>query len=93
MVVGILTLEIYIPASLSLKDKRKVVKSVLERVRKRFNVSAAETGYQEKWQRAVLAVALVSEKKSFVESSLQKVFDFLDSEPGFDIITYNFDYC
>lgn len=93
MTVGLLSLEIYIPMSLSLKDKRKIVKSVLERLHNRFNVSAAETGYQEKWQRAHLAIALVSGKKSFVEQSLQKVFDFLDSEPGFEIITYNFEYC
>ncbi len=92
MIVGILSVEIIIPSAASLKDKRKIVLSVKDRLRKKFNVSVAETGYQDKWQRSVLGVAAISEKRSFVDECLNKVFDFLDNEVSFEIIKYNFEY-
>ena len=92
MIVGILSVEIIIPSAASLKDKRKIVLSVKDRLRKKFNVSAAEVGYQDKWQRSLLGVAAVSEKRKFVEECLNKVFDFLDNEVSFEIVKYNFEY-
>jgi len=93
MVVGILSVEIFIPAAASLKEKRQVVKSVKQRLRNKFNVSVTEADYHDKWQRAIIAVALVSEKQRFAEESLNKVFSFLDRETQFEIIQFNFDYC
>jgi len=93
MVVGILSLEILIPGALSLKDKRKIVKSITDRLSHKFNVSVAETGYQDKWQRSALTVALVSQNKAFVEKSLNTIFDFLDKESAFEIIQFNYSYC
>ena len=92
MIVGILSVEIIIPSAASLKDKRKIVLSIKDRLRKKFNVSVAEIEYQDKWQRSVLGVAIISGKRNFVEESLNKVFDFLDNEISFEIIKYNFEY-
>jgi len=92
MVVGILSVEIIIPSAASLKDKRKIILSVKDRLRKKFNVSAAEAGFQDKWQRSLIGVAVVSEKQQFVEECLNKVFDFLDNEVSFEIVKYNFEY-
>ena len=59
MVVGICTLVIHLPYSRSLKDKRKVVKSLKDRLRARHNISVAEVDSQDLWQRAVLGIAAI----------------------------------
>ena len=74
MIVGICELEVFIPQSRSLKDKRVIVKSFKDKISKRFNVSIAEVGYQDKWQRAVFGIAKVSNDSV----SVDKVFDFID---------------
>jgi uncharacterized protein YlxP (DUF503 family) len=53
-------LELHVPASQSLKDKRQVVKSLLDGARRRYGVSAAEVGFQDQWQRARLGFAVVA---------------------------------
>ena len=93
MTIGILVLEIIIPASSSLKEKRFVVKGLKDRTRKKFNISIAETDYLDKWQRAELAIAIVSNQQSHVEESLQHVFQFLDNADQYEIISYRYEYC
>jgi uncharacterized protein YlxP (DUF503 family) len=61
--VTLLTIELQIPCSQSLKDKRRVLRSLKDRIRSKFNASVAEVAYQDKWQRAVLAVCLVGSDK------------------------------
>ena len=92
MVVGILTLEILIPASTSLKEKRMVIRSIKDRVSKKFNVSIAEVDYQDKWQRAKFGIALVSSKKSFTEEVLNKIITLLDSDFGFEVLNYEVEF-
>ena len=58
--IGVLTLEIHIEESHSLKEKRHVVKGLKDRLRSRFNVSVAEIDYQDFWQRAVVAAVTIS---------------------------------
>jgi uncharacterized protein YlxP (DUF503 family) len=81
MVVGVCTLRLLIAGSQSLKDKRQVVKSVLDRIRDRFNVSAAEVDELDSWRRATLAFACVSKDQSFVDQVLQKVLSTVESNP------------
>jgi uncharacterized protein len=71
--IGVLTLELRIDHAHSLKDKRQVVRSLVERLRGRFNVSVAEVGYQELWQRALLAAVTVASARVPAESVLQRV--------------------
>jgi uncharacterized protein len=71
--VGLLTFEIRIDHSHSLKDKRQVVKSLKDRLRSRFNVAVAETGEQEMWQRAIVSAVTVSSDRKAAEESLQRV--------------------
>jgi len=92
MIVGLLSIEIFIPGSSSLKDKRMVLKSLKDRAHKKFNVSVAETAYQDKWQRALLGFALVAEKEKFVQEALNKLFSWLDNEPAFEIVKFNFEF-
>jgi uncharacterized protein YlxP (DUF503 family) len=72
-VIGVLTLELRLGNSHSLKDKRHVVKGLKERLRHRFNVSVAEIDYQDLWQRAVLAAVTVSAERTHAERILQSV--------------------
>ena len=92
MIVGLLSIEILIPTSASLKEKRMVLKSVKDRIRKKFNVSVSEVGYQDKWQRSLIAFAIVTEKEKFAQETLNKIFNYLDNELGFEIINYNFEF-
>lgn len=72
-VVGVLTLEIHVEHSHSLKDKRQVVKSLRDRLRERFNVSVAEIDYLDSWQHAAIGVATVANDRVFAEKILQAV--------------------
>ena len=80
MFVGVLQVDIEIPAAFSLKDKRRVVKSVLARLRRRFEVSAAEVADQDVWNRAGLGIAVVSSARRHAESRIQKVLNALEEE-------------
>jgi uncharacterized protein YlxP (DUF503 family) len=73
--IGVLTLEIVLQNSHSLKDKRHVVKSLQDRLRGKFNVAVAEIDYQDLWQRAVVAAVTVSSDRGHAEKVLQSVED------------------
>jgi uncharacterized protein YlxP (DUF503 family) len=70
--VGLLTLEIYVPGVTSLKDKRGIVKPLVARLRKEFNVSVAEVEDQDQWGHAVIAVAAVSASPDYVHGLLTR---------------------
>lgn len=72
MVVGVIGWEIQVFDARSLKEKRRVVKSLKERLQARFNLSVAETGYQDTWQRAEITAAIVATDRRFAESVLDK---------------------
>ena len=78
MVVGVCTVTLVIHDSHSLKDKRQVLKSVIEKGRGRFNVSVAETGANDLWQRAEIGIAAVGNDKAFVNSVLDRALNFIE---------------
>jgi uncharacterized protein YlxP (DUF503 family) len=63
--------ELYLPGSSSLKDKRKVLRSLKDRIARRFNLSIAEIDHQELWQRSLVGMVMVSSDRAVVERSLQ----------------------
>jgi uncharacterized protein YlxP (DUF503 family) len=71
--IGVLTLEIRVENSHSLKDKRHVVKSLKDRLRHKFNVSVAEIDYHDLWQRALVAAVTVASDHAHGEQVLQTV--------------------
>jgi uncharacterized protein YlxP (DUF503 family) len=71
--IGVLTLELRLEESHSLKDKRHVVKSLKDRLRHKFNVAVAEIDHQDLWQRGVVAAVTVSADHTHAESVLQSV--------------------
>src|SRR3954467_7547284 len=72
MVVGVLRLTFYIHGASSLKDKRQVLRKVVDRLRSRFNVAVAEVGDNDNWQRAQVGICAVANDHSFVNQVLDK---------------------
>ena len=72
-VVAVLTLEMFVEDSHSLKDKRHVVKSLKDRLRQKFNVAVAEIDGLDSWQRSVIAAVTVSNERTHAEQMLQAV--------------------
>ena len=79
MVVAILTVSISIPQADSLKDKRRVVKSIKDKLRNGFNVSVAEIGEHDIWRSALLGIAVISDDASYANGVLSRVQDLLTS--------------
>ena len=77
MVVGIMKITMIIPGNSSLKGKRKVVKSLLDKLRSRFNLAAAEVEDNDLWQKAGLGLAFVGNDRRFINSSMDKILDFI----------------
>jgi len=82
MFVGVLRLTLHLPEPGSLKSKRHLVRSAIDRVRARFNVSIAEVAENDLWQRSVLGVAAVGNDHAFVNEALDKVADFVATMHG-----------
>ena len=78
-VVGVLTVTLHLPESLSLKDKRHVVAGLLRRVRTRFAVAAAEVGDRDRWQLAEIAVACVSAEGRHADEVLANVLAYIEA--------------
>ena len=79
MVVGILRLTFVIGGARSLKDKRQALRKMIDRVRARYNVSIAEVGENDVWQRAVVGITAVANDHSFVNEVLDKVVRDLEA--------------
>lgn len=92
MVVGVLTLEVFFPYARSLKDKRQSLRGFKDRVRNRHNVSLAEIEFQDKWQRARIAVAAVNSSRTVVEELLMRVLREAEGTVGGTIVEHAIEY-
>lgn len=84
--------ELYLPYALTLKDKRKIVRSILDRLKKRINISITEIKYQDLWQRSILgfaAVAVSQTDLNLIEDAIRSTLDMHLTEA--DIIKLYFD--
>ena len=84
MHVGVCTIDLRLPGNGSLKGKRRVVKSIVTRITREFNVSVAEVEDQDLWQRAVLGVACVSSSASYAHGQLERVVQWIEAQ-RFDV--------
>ena len=92
MVVGVLQLELSIGDAMSLKDKRRVVKSLKDRIAHGHNVSIAEVGALDAHRTAILGVAMVANDRGYVEGALSKLVDFVRTVPQMDLVDYQIDF-
>lgn len=82
-----LTLDLRLPSCHSLKDKRAIVKTIIEGARRRYQVAAAEIDHQDKWQRAGLGFASVSSSRGQVDEVVDQVERFVWSFPEVEVLT------
>jgi uncharacterized protein YlxP (DUF503 family) len=92
MVVGLLILDIIIPGSNSLKEKRLALKSIKDKVGNRFNVSIAEIDFQDKWQRTKLGIVQIGNDYGYIDKNLQTVFNLIDQSNLVEIVQHNLEY-
>lgn len=83
MFIGVLTVPIYLNGIGSLKDKRRIVKSLVERLRSRFNVSASEVGAMDNKRMSVVGISVVSNDGGFVEEQLDTIAHFIANDGRF----------
>ena len=89
MNIGVCKVKLRLPENLSLKGKRRVLKSIIARVKNRFNVSIAEIDDQELWQLATLGICCVSNNNRYTNEVLSKVVDFVvNSRFEVEILNY-----
>lgn len=86
MVVGVCTVELWIPESQSLKDKRQVLHSLKDRLRGKFNLSIAEVDGQDLWQKAVLGMACVANDGGHVEQVMEQALNVIKSMPTIEVV-------
>lgn len=80
MVIGVLEIDIRLFSCNSLKDKRRIVKSLISRIRNNFNVSVAEIGDYDLWQRTYLGIAFLSSDTSYSNRVLDKILEFIQRQ-------------
>lgn len=83
MLIASCEFKLYIPGASTLKDKRKIVKSLLQKSKNKFEFSAAEADAQDYIQTAVLGVAAVGNDYNYLQSKMDKYLDFIESFPEF----------
>ena len=88
MVVGVLQLRIMIRDARNLKDKRRIVHSLRDRIRHRFNVSVSEVDALDRSQQAVLGIALATNDRLFADRVLAKIVNLVRTGPGADLVDY-----
>ncbi len=88
MIVGVLRVELRLPGARSLKDKRRVVQSLLDRARREYRVAAAEVDRQENWRRATLGFACVSAATDHASQILSRVAGLIERETRVELIDY-----
>ena len=89
MIIGIMSIQVSVFDAMTLKDKRRVIKGLKDRIRNKYNVSIAEVGHNDSIRTAILGVALVANKSRFVNSALDEIVNFVRSIPQLTLVDYN----
>ena len=83
MIIGVLTVQLHMQGITSLKAKRSIVKSLIGRLKSRFNISIAEVDRQDNKTHAVIAMAIVSNDTSFINHQLDTIINFMQKDGRF----------
>jgi len=86
LTIGLLTLDVLIPGARSLKDKRRVVKSLKDRLRNRYNASVAEVDFLDEWRRARVAICVVARESRFANTQLNEIARYAASSSEAEIV-------
>ncbi|HOP99271.1 MAG TPA: DUF503 domain-containing protein [Acetivibrio clariflavus] len=80
MVIGVCKVILTIDEVYSLKEKRHIVKSLIERIKSRFNASVAEVDLNDKWKRAVIGISCVSNESRHADSMMANIVNFIEND-------------
>jgi uncharacterized protein YlxP (DUF503 family) len=80
MVIGVCKVVLAIDEVFSLKEKRHIVRSLIERVKSRFNASIAEVDLNDKWKRAVIGISCVSNESGHADSMMANIVNFIEND-------------
>jgi len=83
MIVGVMTAQFHMQGVTSLKGKRSIVKSVIGRLKSRFNISAAEVDHQDQKRSAVIGIAMVSNETRFIDKQFDTIINFMQKDGRF----------
>jgi len=86
VVVGVCRVDLRIPGNASLKGKRKVLRKIIDRVKNRYNISISEIGDNDLWQRSQLGLSVVGNDSRHINSSLDKIINFMEGMNVAEII-------
>jgi uncharacterized protein YlxP (DUF503 family) len=92
MIIGCLVLEIYLPYSHSLKEKRKRLKGILDRLKTRHNVAVSELDFQDKWQRSRIGMVTLNSQKSIIEKTLNQIVRDIEETIDGEILKADISY-
>ncbi len=92
MLLGSLQIKLRIPEANSLKAKRAVIKSIVARIRSKFNVSVSEVDDHDLWQSAFLGVVMVGNERKHMDGVLSKVLDLVRAEPRLELLDMQLDF-
>ncbi len=88
MLIGACQFELFLPESHSLKSKRMIVQSLKTRIRNKFNVSVAEVGHEDKWQRACVGVALVANEHKVIDKTMSQLLRLIEVDGRAEILEH-----
>lgn len=88
MLLGTCTINLYLPDSHSLKDKRSIIKSIKLRIRNKFNVSVSEIDNYDLWKNTTLGIACIGNEKRYLDSVLNEVIEFIEHQNKLQVINF-----
>ena len=92
MVTGILKVDLFMSDSDSLKARRRIVKSMKDRIRARFNVSTCEAGEETLWQRATLGIACITGNKRHLDEVFSRIINMIEKNGSVEIINQEMEF-
>ena len=87
MLVGVLTVDLYLLEGGSLKAKRKVVNSIKGHLRQAFNIAISEVDYHDKWQRTTIGISTVSNEVKHIDQMFSKIMEQLYRDARFEVLS------
>ncbi len=92
MTIGILKIIYHLPYSQTLKNKRQILRSIKDILKKKFNISISEIDYMNLWQKSLIGISMISSEQSFINSNFNKIISEFECFKNGYIADYNTEY-
>lgn len=89
MVIGVCRVVLNINEAFSLKEKRHIIKSIVGRIKSRFNASVAEVGLNDKWRNAIIGISCVSNEAAHTDSMMANIVNFIENDGRVVLVDYS----